>query len=135
MTTMNKKELILQTLEKMGYKPEIDDDGDVTLRYQLKRLFVLLGDENEQYTSVLLPQFYEMDEGEEPLILAVCNKMNRELKMVKLYIDQTFKNVSAVCEFFFTDENSLQQSLSRSLDLLGVVRSVFRKNRKELSED
>ena len=132
---MNKKELILQTLEKMGYKPEIDDDGDVTLRYQLKRLFVLLGDENEQYTSVLLPQFYEMDEGEERLVLAVCNKMNRELKMVKLYIDQTFKNVSAVCEFFFTDENSLQQSLSRSLDLLGVVRSVFRKNRKELSED
>ena len=132
---MNKKELILQTLEKMGYKPEIDDDGDVTLRYQLKRLFVLLGDENEQYTSVLLPQFYEMDEGEEPPVLAVCNKMNRELKMVKLYIDQTFKNVSAVCEFFFTDENSLQQSLSRSLDLLGVVRSVFRKNRKELSED
>ena len=39
--TMNKKELILQTLEKMGYKPEIDEDGDIQIRYQMKTIFVL----------------------------------------------------------------------------------------------
>ena len=33
---MNKKELVLQTLEKMGYKPEIDDEGDIMVRFQMK---------------------------------------------------------------------------------------------------
>ena len=131
---MNKKELILRTLEKMGHKPEIDNDGDIMLRYQMKTIFVMTGDEDDKYVSVLLPQFHEIDDGEETLALAVCNKMTRELKMAKVYVDQTFKNVAATCEFFFTDEEALENNLTHSLELLGVVRSVFKKNKAELSE-
>ena len=132
---MNKKEFALQILEKMGYKPEIDKDGDIMLRYQMKSVYVLTGDEDEKYVSIVLPQFHEIADGEEPLALAVCNKMTRELKLVKVYVDQTFTNVTASCEFFYTNEENLEECLARSLELLGVVRSVFRKNKNELSED
>ena len=91
---MNKKELILHTLEKMGYKPEIDGDGDISVRYQMKSIFVFVGDEEDSYVAVLLPQFHEIAEGEE----------------------------------------SLENSLDKSLQMLGVVRSQFRKNKTELSE-
>ncbi len=131
---MNKKELILQILEKMGYKPEIDNDGDIMLRFQMKTVFVLTGDEDEKYVSVMLPQFHEIVDGEEPLVLAVCNKMTRELKQVKVYVDQTFENVTATCEFFYTNEDSLEECLAHALEKMGVVRSVFKKNKKELSE-
>ncbi len=131
----NKKEMLLRVLEKMGYKPEIDNDGDIQLRYQMKTIFVLIGDEDEQYISVMLPQFHEIADGEETLVLAVCNKMTRELKQAKVYVDQTFKNVSATCEFFYSNEEALEQCLALSLELLGVVRSVFRKNKTELSEE
>ena len=131
----NKKEMILQVLEKMGHKPEIDNDGDIQLRYQMKTIFVLIGNEDEQYISVMLPQFHEIADGEEPLVLAVCNKMTRELKLAKVYVDQTFKNVSATCEFFYSNEEALEQCLAHSMELLGVVRSVFRKNKTELSEE
>lgn len=131
---MNKKELILQSLEKMGYKPKIDNDGDIMLRYQMKSVFVLTGDKDEKYVSVMLPQFHEIADGEETLVLAVCNKMTRELKVMKVYVDKTFKNVTATCEFFYTDEETLEECLAHSLELLSVVRSVFRKNKKELSE-
>lgn len=131
----NKKEMILQVLEKMGHKPEIDNDGDIQLRYQMKTIFVLIGDEDEQYISVMLPQFHEIADGEETLVLAVCNKMTRELKLAKIYVDQTFKNVSATCEFFYSNEEALEQCLAHALELLGVVRSVFRKNKTELSEE
>lgn len=131
---MNKKELILQTLEKMGYKPDVDNDGDIMLRFQMKSIFVLTGNEDEKYVSVMLSQFHEIVDGEETLVLAVCNKMTRELKVMKVYIDQTFKNVTATCEFFYTDEESLEECLAQSLKLLSIVRSVFRKNKTELSE-
>ena len=130
---MNKKELILQILEKMGYKPEIDNDGDIMLRFQMKSVFVLTGDEDERYVSVMLPQFHEIVDGEETLVLAVCNKMTRELKLVKVYVDQTFKNVTATCEFFYANEEALEDNLAQSLEFLGVVRSVFKKNKAELS--
>jgi hypothetical protein len=131
---MNKKELILQTLEKMGYKPEIDGDGDIQIRYQMKTIFVFVGDEEDSYVAVLLPQFHEIAEGEETLVLATCNKMTRELKLAKVFVDQTFKSVSASCEFFYANEESLENSLDKSLQMLGVVRSQFRKNKTELSE-
>ena len=60
----------MATLEKMGYRPELDNDGDILLRYQMKSIFVLTGDEDDSYVSVMLPQFHEIEEGKETLVLA-----------------------------------------------------------------
>ena len=132
---MKKKELILKTLEKMGYSPEVDNDGDIMLHYQMKTIYVLTGEEEEPYISMMLPQFHEVEEGQETLVLAVCNKMTRELKLAKVYIDQTFKNVTATCEFYYANEESLEQNLRNSLQMLGVVRTVFRNDMAELSDE
>lgn len=132
---MNKKELILKTLEKMGHSPEVDNDGDIMLHYQMKTIYVLTGDEEEPYISMMLPQFHEVEEGQETLVLAVSNKMTRELKLAKVYIDQTFKNVTATCEFYYANEESLEQNLRNSLQMLGVVRTVFRNNMADLAEE
>lgn len=130
---MNKKEMIISILEKKGYKPETDNDGDVFIRYQMKTIFVIVGNADDNYVAVLFPQFHEIAEGEEPIILATCNMMTRDLKLVKVYVDQTFQNVSASCEFYYSDEKSLEECIGHSLELLGVVRSEFRKNKTELS--
>ena len=132
---MTKKELIMSTLEeKMGYCPEIDEDGDIKFAYQLKTIFVMTADDDEPYVSVMLPQFHDIEEGKETVALAVCNKMTRELKFAKVYIDQTFNHVTATCEFYYSSKKSLLQNLERSLELLGVIRTVFRNDMDELSE-
>ena len=131
---MTKKELIMSTLEeKMGYYPEIDEDGDIKVAYQLKTIYVMTSEDDESYVSVMLPQFHEIEDGLETLALAVCNKMSRELKFAKIYIDQTFKHVTATCEFFYSGKKSLMQNLEKALELLGVVRTVFRNDMEELS--
>lgn len=132
---MKKKELILATLEKMGYLPEVDNDGDIRLLYQMKTIYVMTGDEEDPYISMMLPQFHEIEDGQETMVLAVCNKLTRELKLAKVYVDQTFKNVTATCEFFYANNEALEQNLRNSLQMLGVVRTVFRKDLAELSED
>lgn len=132
---MNKKELVLNVLEKMGYSPEVDDDGDIMFFYQMKIIFVMMGDEDEPYISVVLPQFHEIEEGKEMLVLTVCNKMTRELKLAKVYIDQTFKNVTVTCEFYYTNEESLEQNLRYSLKMLGVVKTIFWNDMAELDNE
>ena len=133
---MTKKELIISTLEgKMGYCPEIDEDGDIKVAYQLKTIYVMTNDDDEPYVSVMLPQFHDIEDGKETVALVVCNKMTRELKFAKVFVDQTFKHVTATCEFYYSSKKSLEQNLSRSLELLGVVRTVFRNDMNELSDD
>lgn len=132
---MNKQEMVMAALERMGLSPEVDNDGDIMFRYQMKTIFVMMGDKEEPYISMMLPQFHEIEDGKETLVLAVCNKMTRELKLAKVYIDQTFKSVTATCEFFYANEESLEQNLRNSLQMLGVVRTIFRNNVAELAED
>lgn len=131
---MTKKELIFKILEEMGFKPHEDDDGDVVFRYQMKNIFVIVGDESEQYLVLTMPQLNEVEEGEEHIALAASNKVTRELKLVKVYVDPTFKRVSANCEFYYTDEESMKNNIENSLNILGVVRTVYRNTKNEISD-
>lgn len=131
---MTKKEMIITAIESLGYKPNVDDDGDICVRYQMKSIYFMTGQDEEQYVSAILPQFSEVSEGEETLTLAICNKMSREVKLAKVYIDQTLKSVSASCEFFYTDKDSLKINVEHSLSILGMVRSTYLKARSEFND-
>ena len=75
---------------------------------------------------------YDVEVGEEHIALAVCNKLTRDLKMAKVYVDHTFKNVSVNCEFYYTDEESLKLNIENSLKILGVIRTLYKKAQDEL---
>ena len=130
---MNKQELIIDTLQKMGYNPEVDDDGDIVFRYQMKYLYVMNTKDDDSFVTLLFPQFREVEDGKELLVLGVCNKMTRDLKLAKVYIDRTFKNVSASCDFYYINEESLEDNFKRSLHLISSIRTMFNRELKELS--
>ena len=124
--------MIVKVLDEMGFKLHEDEDGDLMFRYQMKNIYTVIGDESEQYLVLVMPQFCELEDGEEHVALAVCNKMTRELKLAKVYVDHTFKNVSASCEFYYTDENSLKTNIENGLNVLGIVRMFYRTIRNEI---
>lgn len=135
MNNMNKKEHIASILEGMGYKPQYDDDGDIFIMYQMKNIFFLFNeDEQENFISLTYPQFVEIEEGEESLSLAICNKMTREIKQVKVCVDKSFKSISANSEFFYANDEALEYSIKMSLRMLGVMRSQYYLTREELLE-
>lgn len=131
MTT--KREKILEALLQMGYRPQTDDDGDVFFNYQMKRLYVLVGDEDEAFLQVLLPQFVTLEEGQEAEVLAICNKVTREFKLTKVFMDPSYQTVSASCEFFYTDDESLDRCLHQALRVLSVIRPAFYQAKEDLS--
>lgn len=123
---MTKHEMVVSVLQSLGFKPQIDDDGDIFVRYQMKTFYVMgANSDDEDYLVVVFPQMYEVNEGEETKVLAACNKITREIKLTKVYIDQTLKNVSASCEFYYNGEESLKTCLDKAIEILGMVRSTF----------
>ena len=73
-------------------------------------------------------------EGEETLTLAVCNKVSRDVKLAKVFIDQTLESVSVSCEFFYTDMESLKNNVEHVLGILGMVRSTYYKAKAEFTD-
>ena len=123
---MTRHEMVVSVLQSLGFKPQIDDEGDVFVRYQMKTFYVMgSNSDDEDYLVVVFPQMYEVNEGEETKVLAACNKITREIKLTKVYIDQTLKNVSASCEFYYNGEESLKTCLDKAIEILGMVRSTF----------
>ena len=68
------------------------------------------------------------------LTLAVCNKVSRDLKLAKVFIDHTLESVSASCEFFYTDMESLKNNVEHVLGILGMVRSTYYKAKAEFTD-
>lgn len=122
---MTKQDMVVSALEALGHKPQKDDDGDLRIRYQMKNFYVMGTQLEENFLSVIFPQFYEFEEEEVTKVLAACNKLTRDIKLAKVYIDQTFKNVTASCEFFYNDEENMKVCLEKSLEILGLVRAGF----------
>ena len=123
---MTKHEMVVSVLQSLWFKPQIDDEGDIFIRYQMKTFYVMgANSDDEDYLVVVFPQMYEVNEGEETKVLAVCNKITREIKLAKVYIDKTLKNVSAGCEFYYNGEESLKTCLDKAIEILGMVRLTF----------
>lgn len=125
----------MKVFEDLGLNPKVDDDGDVMVRFQMKNIYALIGDEEEKYVTLALPHFYDIDENELPLVFAVCNNLTRELKLCKVYVERTLKSVSAACEFFYTDEASARNVVENAMQVLSVLRTMFRKTKEELSSN
>lgn len=131
---MNKKELTLSVLEEMGYSPEVDDDGDIFFRYQMKSMFVMMGNEEEDYVVVMMPQFADVESDEETLNLIVCNKITREMKIAKVYLEKNLQAVTATCEFFYKNAEDFKNSMEHSLEILGVIRTAYNHVKSEMKE-
>lgn len=130
---MSKKEMLTAALERMGYTPEIDEDGDLTLVFQMKFIYFAFSEEDpDPFISVVFPKFKSFDEDESALHLAACNKVTRGTKMLKVFVDQTLSSVSASCEFFYDDLDSMVLALEKSFRLLAVARTAFHHALKEL---
>lgn len=122
---MNTREIIFKQLEELGLRPKYDDDGDLCVRYEMKNMYFVTEVGDEKFVSVVLPQIREVNEGDEALALTACNKINREVKLIKIYLDQNLQNISASCEFYFTDDESLKSSVRHSLIVLGRARTAL----------
>lgn len=125
--------MAIQVVKELGYKPIIDNDGDVFFRVQLKGFYILGTRNDNDLISVHFPQFWDIEEGEDVKYLAACNKLTREVKLVKTFIDDSLKSVSASCEFYCTDMESMRNNIEHSIKILCIIRSIFRRTLNELS--
>lgn len=127
------KQLVMKVLKDMGYEPELDSDQDIRLCMEMKELYFFMPDEEEEcYVNIVLPQFTGIKEGKEILALATCNIMTRDMKLLKVYVEKNHESVSASCEFIYTDEDSLKQNIVCSMEVMSIVKTLYRRKYAEL---
>ena len=121
----NKLELIKKVLEIGKYKVVEEDEDQITIRFQMNQLHIYPSSEDDQFVTVLLPNFTEVTEENFAEVVMRCHKLNQQMKQVKLY---TFnKVIIAAAEFYYMEEADLAYQLKIAFNSVVAAKVNYRK--------
>jgi hypothetical protein len=128
---MCKEEKTMQVkdfLEEEGYRPTIDDDGDIAFKAEGMALVLTFDDRDEQFVRLILPSFWSIDSSEESKeAKEAALKVNKEIKAAKVFIVRD--HVWATIEAFYETADSFTAVFQRSL---GALRAAARSFAEEM---
>lgn len=117
------KNICEEILKEGGFVPKRDDDGDIIVNVQGFTFLVLVS--NDIFVRVWLPKFWSLDSEQEfAKAHFVANRLNKEYRVGKIYIDEN--DTHCLAEFFI-DKNDAQLKtiLLRMFDILLNMRMEF----------
>ncbi len=101
-----------------GFRPEIDEAGDVTFRFEGRFYYVSIYEDDPGFFHLVFPNFWEIEDKEERIrALEAANQVNRDTKTIKIYIN-AFDNVSCSVECFMAKPDDFEAYFFRSLQVM-----------------
>lgn len=131
---MTKKEMVLKILKDKGVRPEIDSDGDIFFKWEMKTIYFTFGEDDEPYSNIILAPFAKVDEDNAAASLIICNKLTRELKVAKVYANPDLDTISASYQFMLTDEENGKMNIDFALSIFSVLSSLFARETMKMEE-
>lgn len=117
------REIHMEFLKGEGYRPKVDKEGDVSFKVEGGNYYIEIG-KDEKFFKVVYPAFYEIESVDEHArVLRQIERINREVKVVKMYLVENF--VCASAESFVPDQEAATRILDRCLAALQYGSLLF----------
>jgi len=76
-----------EILRNEGFVPKQEEFG-ISFKYQMATVLMLDNENDENFFNMVVPYIYEVDEENELDVLRAVNKINNEMKVVKLVVNE-----------------------------------------------
>lgn len=120
-------------LAEEGFKPDLDDDGDVKFKREGKTYFIQINEQDPEFFRIVFPNFWKIeDEGERLKAFRAAEWANRKTKCCKVFMMQN--NMWASIEAFLPKPDDFKPIFMRCLSAMETGVSNFAQNMKEKSE-
>ena len=112
-----KAELYLEYLREQGFRPRLDEDGDVVFKAEGFTLLLFAEETDGIYFNLKLPAFWPIQSEEERhRVLRTAAGLSRDLKVVKLY--PADDDVWAAVEMLVDPIDSFPRVFDRALHIV-----------------
>jgi len=116
---------LLEHLAEEGFRPKLDEDGDVYFKYEGATYVVIANHGEATVLSILLPYFWSLeDAAERTRALEAAMHAQGQVRVGRVMVLDD--NVSASVNAYLPDAQSFRAVLLRSLDGLHYLAKVFR---------
>ena len=125
---------VLDFLAEEGFRPKLDEDGDVYFKYEGATYVVIAGHGDATILTVLLPYFWPLEDAAERT-RAMEAAMNAQKSVRIGRVTVLDENVSASVNAYLPDEQSFRAVLLRSIDGLHYLAKAFRDHMRAQMEN
>lgn len=125
---------VLDFLAEEGFRPKLDEDGDVYFKYEGATYVVIAGHGDATILTVLLPYFWPLeDAAERTRALEAAMNAQKSVRIGRVTVLD--ENVSASINAYLPDEQSFRAVLLRSIDGLHYLAKAFRDHMRAQMEN
>ena len=125
-TKSERQDFYLTYLRSEGFQPAVDEDGDITFRYEGGNYYIYVEDNDTGYFQIVYPNFYRLEtRAERTAAAAAASVVTRGIRVVKVYLNSSESNVSISAEMFVVNLTDFTQFFYRLLDIMNSARNEF----------
>lgn len=119
------RDLHVEFLAEQGFRPKVDDEGDIHFRYEGRHHFIM-ETPDENYFHLLFPNFFPLSNETEIREAALAaSTASRATKVAKVYLNPALDNVSASVELLVARPADVHPHFLRCLGILGTATGKF----------
>lgn len=120
-------------LTEEGFRPGIDDDGDVVFKFQGLTFFIDIHERDTQMCSIVLPRFWSIDDDDElRRALQAANDVNGHFRAAKVFVRA--EDTSACVDLLVQSMDQAKAVLIRALQGAFEAAAAFRARMHALSD-
>lgn len=117
--------LYLDYLAEQGFRPKVDEDGDVHFLFEGRHYYIMKTEE-EGFFHLLFPNFFLLaDEAQVAHATIAASAASRATRIAKVYLNPGLDNVTASVELLVNGPADVQDKFLRCLDIIGSATRQF----------
>lgn len=120
---MKTSELVLNFLRSQGFCPEVEDNGNIYFKFQMRNFLYINNDEDNDFFQLLMPAIYEINEDNRDVALEAANKVNSGMKVAKASVIND--NVWLFFEILLDQSPAIEDIFPRALEILQAAQQRF----------
>jgi len=127
-------EKVIDHLGKEGFRPQVDQDGDILFKVEGFTYFIGLSEDDPTYFRVCFPNFWEIESEEErQRALEASGHATARCKGAKVFVvrDDTW----ATMEAFYLTVDEFLEMFERNLGAVQAAASIFRQRMRGEDDD
>lgn len=120
-------EIYMDFLAAEGYRPTIDNDGDVVFKVEGGLYFIDVDTDDASYFRVVYPNFWSIENAEEKAkAFAAANHATATTKVAKVYVRPDETDTIAAAEIYIDPPEQFKAVFSRCVSSLQYAANAFR---------
>jgi hypothetical protein len=128
-------DLYVDYLMEEGYRPRIDDDGDVVFKHEGRTYYITIDVNDKEFFRLIFPNFWSIENDEErDRAYIAADYATERTKVAKVYMRSDGLDMMASIEMFIADPAGFAAVFPRCLSALQASVKNFREKMNVTAE-